>query len=342
MNMSTNKCYRVGIIGAGNVTRMHLDGLKKNENRVKVTAICDPNSETLKERADFYNIEQRYTNLDDFIENSQVEVVIVCTPSVIRKEVIFPLIEAGIPIFCEKPFTETLKEAVEIDNMAKKYNVPISINQNFRSHYPFHFIRNLIAENHIGDITAVHFRDIFYRQDQGWRTQCERNSMSVMGVHWFDGFRLILNSEAKSLVCQTHSSPNVQCVGDTDAAVQILFQNGVTVSYIQSFSSSYGSNQLIIIGTSGTIVADYNDISLFEVGAKNPVKTWKDPQGGQDLKADSAFNGLNELLISIENNENASNSCEDNLKTISLLEAAYISSQDQRIVYFKPDGILEN
>ncbi|MCL7749930.1 Gfo/Idh/MocA family protein [Halalkalibacter alkaliphilus] len=338
--MAENKRYSVGFIGAGHVTKMHLDGLMKNKDRVDVTAICDMNPEVLNERADTYDIKQRFTELNKFIDESNVDIAIVCTPSVIRKDVIFPLIEAGIPIFCEKPFSETLEEAKEIVEKAKKHGVPISVNQNFRTHYPFDFVKNLIQKNEIGSVSSVKFQDFYFRQDKGWRTQCERNSLSVMGVHWLDGFRWILDSEAKSLSCQTYSSPAIDCVGDTDSSVQILFQNGVTVSYSQSLSSTFNRTELIVVGETGTVVADYTTISLYRKGSKEPVKTWKNPTGGPDLKPDSTFNGLDLLIQSIERNESASNNGEDNLKTISLLEGAYLSADKQNIVKFDTDGIL--
>lgn len=339
--MSFKKIYRVGIVGAGHVTKMHLDGLKKNQDKVDVVAICDLNPETLSERADAYDIEKRFTSLNDFIAEANVDVAVVCTPSSIRKEVLFPLIEAGIPIFCEKPFCETLEEAEEITEKAKKHGVPVSIDQNFRTHFSFDFVKKLISENEIGSVSSVRFHDYYFRQDQGWRTGRERNAMSVMGIHWFDGFRWILGSEAKSLVCQTYSSPAIECVGDTDSTVQILFQNGVAVTYNQSLSSAYRSTELVVVGETGTLVSDYNNVSLYRRGSKEPVTTWKFPTGGQELKPDSAFEGLRQLIESLETNVTATNSSEDNLKTISLLEASYQSAKEQRIMYFNEDGILK-
>ncbi|QGH37057.1 gfo/Idh/MocA family oxidoreductase [Gracilibacillus salitolerans] len=328
------------MVGAGNVSKMHLEGMRKNKDRVVVTAICDPNVEVLEERANTYAIEQRYTDLDDFISNSNIDVVVVCTPSTLRKEILFPLIEARIPIFCEKPFCETLAEAKEITEKAKKYSVPISINQNFRKHFSFDFVKKLINGDEIGNVSSVRFHDYYFRQDKGWRTQCERNALSVMGVHWLDGFRWILGSEARSLYCQTYSSPAIDCVGDTDSNVQIQFNNGVIVSYAQSLSSSYRTTELVVVGEKGTLVSGYNTVSLYHSSSREPVETWEFPTGGQELKPDSAFAGLNLLLESIEHQEPASNSVEDNLKTISLLEGCYQSAEEGKIVYFNTEGIL--
>ncbi|MCM2677579.1 Gfo/Idh/MocA family protein [Alkalicoccobacillus plakortidis] len=333
--------YKIGIVGAGNVTNMHLEGLKNHQDQVEVTAICDLNPDILSLRAEAYHIPQQFTDFQAFIEDSGIDIAIVCTPSVIRKEVILPLIEAGIAVFCEKPFAETLDVAKEITEASRKHHVPISINQNFRTHYPFDFVKNKIRDGAIGSVSSVKFHDFHFRQDEGWRTQCERNSLSVMGVHWLDGFRWILESEAKSLVCQTYSSKAVECAGDTDASVQILFQNGVTVSYSQSLSSAFSRTELIVVGETGTLVAGYNDVALYKKGIKDPVEVWQSSTGGQKKKPESAYEGIRQLIHSIESNVSASNDCEDNLKTISLLEACYRSAKDQTIIYFDSDGHLQ-
>ncbi|MGP4038758.1 Gfo/Idh/MocA family protein [Gracilibacillus sp. D59] len=338
----SKKVYRVGVVGAGGVTKMHFDGLTKQTDRVIVSAVCDPNIEALENRANEYQIEQRFTDLKDFIAKSNIDVAVVCTPSSIRKDILFPLIEAEIPVFCEKPFCETLDEAIEITDKAKEHGVSVSINQNFRKHFSFDFVKNLIKDNEIGSVSSVRFHDFYYRQDQGWRTRRERNALSVMGIHWLDGFRWILGSEAKSLVAQTFSSPAIENIGDTDSSVQILFQNGVTVSYAQSLSSAYRTTELVVVGETGTLVSDYKTVTLYRPDSKEPIKSWEFPTGGQALKPYSAFDGLNQLLVSMENNETALNSAEDNIRTISLLEAAYRSAKEQRIIYFNEDGTLKN
>ncbi|SEO44680.1 Predicted dehydrogenase [Amphibacillus marinus] len=338
--MTNEKQYRIGIVGAGNVTNMHLDGLKKHQDRVNVTAICDPNEDVLRERADKYEIPQHFTDLQAFIQESTIDIAIVCTPSIIRKQVIIPLIEAGIPIFCEKPFSETYEEAKEITETARKHNVPICINQNFREHYPFDFVKKMIEKNEIGAVSSVHFQDFHFRQDRGWRTTCERNALSVMGVHWLDGFRWLLGSEAKSLVCQTFSSPAIDCKGDTDSLVQILFQNGVAVSYSQCLSSAFPRTELLVVGEKGTVVAKYNEVALYQKGEKGPVNVWQPSTSGKIEKSETTYRGLEELMALIENNETALNSRDDNLKTISLLEACYRSARDQITMYFDKEGLL--
>jgi len=322
------KKYKVGIVGAGGVTELHFEGYKEHPERVEVVALCDPNAEVLHAKADKYGVPQRFTDLKDFINNSNVDVVVVATPSPIRKQVLFPLIEAGFPIFVEKPFSDTLEEAIEITEKAMKHGVHISVNQNFRRHYPFMLVKGKIAEGIIGKVTSILFTNLMYRQDIGWRTECERNAMSVMGIHWFDGFRQILGSEAVEVICQTRSSSAIQCVGETDASVQVVFDNNTIATYVQSFSSTYGRTEMIVIGETGTIITSSKSADLYLKGEKTPSQTW----GNEVSREIATYEGLNHLLNWLETGIEASNSAQDNLKTITILNAAYVSAKERRIV----------
>ncbi|MFE5318493.1 Gfo/Idh/MocA family protein [Paenibacillus sp. NPDC056579] len=323
------KKYKVGIIGAGGVTELHFVGYKEHPERIEITALCDPNEEALHAKADKYGVPQRFTEVQDFIENSGIDVAVVCTPTSIRKQILFPLIEAGLPVFVEKPFSDTLEEAKEITEKAEKHGVPISVNQNFRRHFPFELLQGKIADGLIGNVTSLLFTNLFFRQDAGWRLDCERHAMSVMGIHWFDGFRKILGSDALSVVCQNRSSSAVQCKGETDATVQVVYENGAVATYVQSFSSAFNRGELIVIGETGTIVAGHTSASLYRKGEKTPEVTWENHVSREV----ATYEGLNQLLVSIETGTEAPNSSRDNLKTITVLDAAYVSANEQRIVY---------
>lgn len=269
------KTYKVGLVGAGGVTELHLEGYKDHPERIQVTAICDPNPETLQLRADKYGIPQRFADLQDFIKNSNVDVAIVCTPTSIRKQVVIPLIEAGIPLFVEKPFSDTLRDAVDITEKAMQHGVMVSVNQNFRRHFTFDIVKKLIEDQTIGKVTAINFNNLEFRQDAGWRIQCERHAVSVMGIHWFDGLRQILGSEAKTVVALMSSSSTIECVGETDATVQIEFENGTIATYTQSFSSCLRRTEMIVIGETGTLWCDTTSVKLLRNGHSEPVQTWE-------------------------------------------------------------------
>ncbi|MCR8656553.1 Gfo/Idh/MocA family protein [Paenibacillus endoradicis] len=320
------KQYKVGLIGAGGVTELHLEGYKAHPERIQIEAICDPNETLLNQKAEQYQIPKRYTSIEEFIANSEVDIAIVCTPTSIRKQVVFPLLEAGFPLFVEKPFSDTLVEAQEITDKAKSLNIPIAVNQNFRLHFPFYLVKELVKNNRIGKVNSMIFNNFFFRQDQGWRTQCERNAISVMGIHWIDGFRQVLGEEATAVSSLMTSSNSIQCVGETDSHVQVEFETGAIASYTQSFSSAFNRTELIVIGETGTLHCEHGAVHLYEVGNRTAVDSFSN-----DLSREYAtFDGLNQLIDWIETGKESANSANDNLKTVAILDAAYRSKVENR------------
>lgn len=329
------KKFKVGLVGAGGVTELHLVGYKDRPDRIEVAAICDSNAEILHMRAEKYGIPKRYTSLNDFIQDSGVDVAIVCTPTSIRKQIVFPLIEAGFPLLVEKPFADTLDDAVEITEKAQKHHVPVCVNQNFRRHFTFDIVKQIIADGTVGNVTAIQFNNLFFRQDAGWRLQCERHALSVMGIHWFDGFRQILGSEAKAVHALMSSSPAVECAGETDATVQVEFENGTFATYTQSFSSYVRRTEMIVIGETGTLLCERDSVKLFRKGDSAPSQTWENSINREIATCEN----LNHLLTYLEDGVPAPNSAEDNLKTVAILDAAYVSAQEKRIVRLN-QGVL--
>lgn len=332
------KKYKIAIVGAGNISKMHLNGYKNHPDIVEVTSICDPNSATVEERANEYTIPAKYTSLADMIQAGGFDIAVVCTPTNVRKDVLLPLINAKIPVFCEKPFADTLEEAQEITEKSAENDVPITINQNFRNHYIFDEFKELINKDAIGNVKNIIFNNIFLRHDIGWRNECKRHALSVMGIHWLDGFRWMLGCEAKSIACTMSTSAMIGCLGETDANVQIKFANGAMATYTQSFSSIYGKDELIAIGDKGTLVCLYGNAKLYTIeGGREPVRSW---QFSYD-KPESAYDGLKHLIDWIETGVPATNSAADNLKTVSMLEAAYLSAKENRIVEFDESGMIK-
>jgi predicted dehydrogenase len=313
---------------------MHFDGYAQEPERLYIAAAYDINPAQVHEAQQRYGFEQALDSLQAMIDGAEWEVGVVCTPTPVRLEVIRTLAGAGKHIFVEKPVADTYAEALQMIEICDKAGVMLAVDQNFRYHFAFEQARQLIAEGLIGNIVSIVLQDLSFRQDKGWRIQSPRHALSVMGVHWFDRFRWIVEAEPQSILCSTRSSDAIVCVGDTDALSHILFENGVVVSYAQSFSSSMRRTECAVIGDKGSLVIHYDGIAHYERHGSSPVQEWANPYGGSMIPT-SAFMELNELLLALEAGREPSNSGRDNLKTIALLEAAYRSADERRLITFQ-------
>jgi predicted dehydrogenase len=326
--------FKLAVIGSGNISRMHFEAYLAHPERVQVVAACDIDRENVDEKCQRYGIAHGFSSLDEMIERAEWDIGIVCTPTSVRREVVEQLAAAGKHIFVEKPFADSYEEALQMVNTSRRAGVSLAVNQNFRYHYPFEAARRLIAQGTIGSVVSVIHQDCMFRQDVGWRIQMSRHAMAVMGVHWFDGFRWMLSDEAVSLICHTSSSPAITCKGETDASALMRFAKGTLVTYVESFSSQAGRTETRVIGEAGTLLLDYDQLSLFDRAHRTLARErWENPLRGPH-KPEATFEGLNLLLTALEQQGEPANSGHDNLKTIALLDGAYRSAETGQVISF--------
>jgi predicted dehydrogenase len=248
------------------------------------------------------------------------------------------LARAGKHVFVEKPLADNLDDATSMVEECEKAGVCLAVHQNFRYHYPFYIARSLIAEGAIGQVTTVLHRDLMFRQDQGWRTSARRHSLAVMGIHWLDGFRWMLDDEPMDLVCALHSSPLIETNGDTEAAIHATFTRGTSVSYVESFSYPSPEVETIVIGEEGSLRMNYENVWQWGLSAKSgPREEHAVNPYGLD-KPEATLRAISEMLQSIAGNTVPSNSGRDNLGTVAFLEAAYQSANHTIQVPLAPPG----
>ena len=291
--------FDIAVVGCGNVSRMHFEGFRAHADRVNVVAACDPDPGRRQWVAGTYGVSVVFASLDELLDGAQFDVAAVLTPTPVREAVVRRLASAQTHVFVEKPFADTCEEAERMVETCDQAGVRLSVNQNFRTHYPFSIARRAIADGLIGKPLHVSQRDLMFRQDKGWRIGTQRHALSVMGIHWLDGFRWMLGQKARSVLAQTWSSPAIECDGDTDAVVQIAFDGGTAATYVQSFSSPARRTETLVVGEEGTLWMDYSHVELHLAGAeRQPTQSWENPQAGPG-KPESAFMALDELLKAI-------------------------------------------
>jgi D-apiose dehydrogenase len=319
--------HNIAVVGCGGVSAMHFEGYNAHPERVRVVAACDPVPERRAWAEREHGVPRTYSCVEDLLGYDGWDVAVVCTPSEVREPAVAALAGAGKHIMTEKPLAGTYAEARRLVALCADAGVLLAVNQNFRDHYAFGIAAQLIADGEIGSVLGVSQLDLTFRQDQGWRIRQRRHALSVMGVHWLDGFRQLIAADATRVLARTFSSPAIECAGETDAFVHIDF-GAVPVSYVQSFSSRVTVAGTIVVGDRGTLRFGYDTLTRVNDAGED---RWDNPYAGPG-KPESAFRSLNRLLDAIDTGQPPSNSGQDNLKTIALLEAAYASADSRQPV----------
>ena len=146
--MAGTQTFGIGLIGLG-IGQQHLLGYQRRD--LHVAAICDKDVTRLNEIGDSFGINKRYTRIADLIADTDVDVVDMAVQPWIRSPIVKAAAEAGKHILCQKPFSMSMQQAVEIVNICERHNVQLMVNQNSCFVPGFLAIEPYINAEHLGE-----------------------------------------------------------------------------------------------------------------------------------------------------------------------------------------------
>ena len=253
--------FGIGLIGLG-IGQQHLLGYQSRG--LRVAAICDKDATRLDEVGSQFNIDKRYTCIAALIADTDVDVVDIAVQPWIRSPIVKAAAEAGKHILCQKPFSMSMRQAVEMVNICERHNVQLAVNQNSCFVPGFLAIEPYINAEHLGEIYHVSITcNGFYTEFP------ERHLIPAMQVHhvglvhkWF--------GEYESVYCQAHGHNRSIEEGETFSVVLFKSRRGVQglLSCNWAFLANPGRNlqhpheEIRIQGTKGAIYGNSADMTV--------------------------------------------------------------------------------
>ena len=143
----------VGFIGAGKSThRYQAPFILRRKDKFKIKTIWARNLNHIS----WERIPQvTYTDcLEDMLNDQDISLVVISTP-VMHYEYAKMALEYGKNVVCEKPFTDTYEQAVELFNLAEEKNLKIMCIQNRRFDSDFLTTQKVIESGILGDLLEV-------------------------------------------------------------------------------------------------------------------------------------------------------------------------------------------
>jgi len=114
--MRKTKKVRVGIIGIGKMGAQHAHNLYQFAGRADLVAIQDIDFERARYFANNHNHPKVFKNADDLINSKDVDAVLIAAPDELHANLLISCINAGKPVFCEKPLATNIEDAKKIIN----------------------------------------------------------------------------------------------------------------------------------------------------------------------------------------------------------------------------------
>lgn len=265
----------VGVVGAGRIGKLHINNIKNMPN-VRVKMVSDVFADHLGEWFETSGVEEITKNYEDIINDPEINVVMICSPTNTHIDIIKAAAAAGKNIFCEKPISFSDEETLEAYEAVKQAGVKFQIGFNRRFDRNFSKVRNLVETKEIGDL---HILKVTSRDPEPPSLEYIPTSGGLfmdMAIHDFDMVRYIAGSEVEEVYVQGASlvNPEIGKIGDIDTAIiSLKFANGAMGVIDNSRQAVYGYDQRIeAFGSNGSATAQNELESTVEVATKDGVK----------------------------------------------------------------------
>ena len=157
----------IGLISVGWMGKLHsraYQAVPQVYPELKIRPRLDHAADTAADRAgyarDVLGYARASTDYRDVLADPDVDVVSICAPNMLHREIGVAAARAGKPFWIEKPVGRDAGETAEVAAAAQAAGVTTSIGYNYRHVPAVERVRELIAAGRLGRITNV--RAVFF------------------------------------------------------------------------------------------------------------------------------------------------------------------------------------
>jgi len=240
---------RVGIIGAGGISRaQHIPAWKKISG-AEVVAVADVDGKRAADTARENGIPKSFTDFRDLVKED-IDVVDICTPNRVHTPAVIAALRAGMHVICEKPLAVTTAEVRKMGELADRKKLKLMTAQHMRWTPSSTAIKKWAGTGALGDVYHARvraFRRAFIPTAPGFihgKLSGGGPCMDV-GVHALDaclyamGFPkpVRVTGVAKTIFAKGHTIPGMWGEWDRKlmdvedfAAGFVHFENGATMT----------------------------------------------------------------------------------------------------------------
>ena len=338
-----------GIIGLGNVAATHAYALERSEHCFLRAVYSPEPAKCEKYRKEYGCV--AYSDLESFLADEKVEVVLVATPSGLHEETAISALKAGKHVLVEKPIEINEEKAERIIGEGRRQGRLVGgIFQN-RFYDGSLLIRKALEEGRFGRVVMVEAslkwqRSQAYYDSGAWRGTWDIDGGGVLmnqGIHaidllsWFGG-----DVESVSGLTGTLSHERIE-VEDNGVAV-LRFRSGA-LGVINASTSIYPgfARRIEVCGTEGSAILEDESLTLWSFKNEKPedmairekyarVESCGSSTSATDLNWVGHMRQFDDFASAILENRNPLVTGEEALKSVRLIKAIYTSQMEGRLI----------
>jgi predicted dehydrogenase len=325
-----NKRLRIGLIGAGMVSRHHLIAWADIADRARVVAIADPSRENAARRADEFGISNIFADAEAMCAATELDAVDIAAPREFHGPLVRLAAKRRLPVLCQKPLAPDLQQAIELAAEVKD-QTRLMVHENWRFRGYYRDAAAWLREGRIGDVKQARLTLLtsgVLPGPDGLRPALERQPfmrgekrmlVAEVLIHHLDTLRMLLGPLRVTAAGLSRSYSEM--AGEDGAVIQMKADRGGIVSIFASFAAhgfpAAQVDRLDILGETGSIRLDGPQLTC--VGASPAEKRY-------DLAVEyqGSYNRtIAHFVQSLADNTPFETAPEDNIETLRLVEDCY-------------------
>lgn len=332
----------IGVIGAGWIVReCHLPAYRSSG--LNVVGIASRRQTQAAKLAEQFDLPRSYARWDQLLEDQGVQVLDIAFPPHEQPKIIGAALREADHIqgiLAQKPLAMDLSTAAELVQAAGDAGVFLAVNQNMRFDRSIRAARRFIDDGRFGDLLFAYINMhapvtwMKYASDYG------RKAMLIMSVHHLDAFRYLFGDPRRVMCTLSGPTATPSSEPDESAAYILEYDQGLRAIGIDNCHSwadigiewRIEGTGGIAKGTVGWPDYPWGSPSTFEFVSAVEPDVWFRPRWGERWFPDAFARTMGELLRAISDGTPPEHSANDNLGTMALLEAAYLSAHEHRSV----------
>ncbi len=223
---------KAAIIGCGFIHGTHRNAYAQleKEGLAKLVAICDIRKEKLTELP--YDGLNLYTDVDDLLEKEELDMVSICLPTYLHKDMAIKFMKAGINVVCEKPMSLQYEDCMEMLRASEETGKYLMIAHSARFGRDLRIIKDFLDSGKGGGLVSAFFQSADgtpYWSFEDWYKDGTRSGGCMLDlqahnldlINWFFGLPKYTSTTAKQC------APDFTGFGSISA--NMVYENGVFV-----------------------------------------------------------------------------------------------------------------
>lgn len=334
--------YGIGTIGAGFIMR-DVQLAAYNEAGFNVVAIASRTPENARAAAEQNGIGRVYDDWRELLEDPEVEILDIAfppdqQPGIVREAVKHTDHIKGI--LAQKPVAMNLEDAMKVVRLCREAGVTLSINQNMRYDQSMRALKTLLDRGYLGEPIVAQITMHARPHWQEFLKGLDRLALANMSIHHLDVFRFLFGDPERIMVSVRHD-PSIDFEHTDGMAFYILeYSDGLrAVSIDNCYTWDDHGIEWRVEGAGGIAKGtigwpDYPEgsPSTLDFTTKRQPGYWFQPRWEERWFPQAFAGTMGQLMRAIGEGSEPELSGPDNLKTMALLEAAYLSADEGRAV----------